>query len=187
MATKASPGAGLYTKDSAQVGVRLEPELDEALTQLASGNSVGRPEMARLLMRRGIRAVAEDAGRLPTTPSVEPLAPAQAAERGAYLVEQLSDLLARFERTDPVRAVVLARGVERAARGWADDRAATHGIGLSRDERLAELVDSLVVLVRTAPPAECVSLWNAVLGAVTARAAEDYQAITGERLAAGEA
>ncbi len=179
-----------YTADSPQVNVKLEPELDDALRQLMAGNGVrSRGEMARLLIRRGIRAVAEEASALPPPPADDrpPLTPAQVVERGAYLVEQLSDLLARSERTDPVRSVVLARGVEKAARGWADDRAAVHGVGLSRDERLAELVDSLTVLARTAPPAECVSLWHAVLGAVTARSREDYQAVTGERLAAGEA
>jgi len=171
-------GSGPYTKDAPQVGVRLEPELDEALSQLAQGNGMGRPEMARLLMRRGILAVSGDgaAGARPE------LSREQAAARGEYAVEQLSELLARFEQTDPIGAVVLARGVEASARGWADSRATTHGIGLSRDQRLADLLDSLVVLVRTAPPADQVPLWTAVLGAVTARSREDYEALTGDRI-----
>lgn len=172
-----------YSPSSPQVNVKLEPELDEALRQLMEGNGItSRGEMARLLLRRGILAVAQDAGQLPQPPVERPpLTTAQAAERGAYVVEQLSDLLARLETTDPVGAVVLARGVERAARGWADDRAASHGVGLSRDERLADLADSLAVVVRTAPVGERLPLWTAALGTVNARAREDYEALTGDR------
>jgi hypothetical protein len=102
------------------------------------------------------------------------------AQHIAAHMNALSAVLDQQKTQDPVGAVLAARGVESAARGWADARAATVGVGLSGEERVAQLVDSLVVLVRSAPEPDRLPLWQAVLGAVTARSREDYADLTGD-------
>lgn len=172
-----------YTRDAPQISLRLEPGLAEALDQLRRPGADSRAEMARLLIRRGLAAVAEEAGR--------PLAPpAEQLDRDAFvslvhgLVLTLSTVLAAHEPHDPVATVLAARGVETAARGWADDRAASYGLGLAPAERLAQLVDSLTVLVRTAPPADRLPLWGQAIDAVSARSREDYAVLTGDKIGA---
>jgi hypothetical protein len=176
---KGRAGSGPYTKDSPQVAIRLEPELDEALEQAMRREGVTvRGEMVRRLMKRGLASLADGAPL--ATPGALPRD--AFAERAQAHVQALSDLLARQEGTDPAGALLAARGVEDAVRRWSDDRAGAYGLGLSADERMAQLVDSVTVLVRTTPTAERLSLWEALEGAVRARVQEDDDANDRERL-----
>ncbi len=91
---------------------RVEPELVEAVEQLRAGNGLSsQGEMVRLLVRRGIRAVAQEA----ETPLREPLSREEYAQRAAGLMEALSDLLARVESHDAEGALLLAGAVREAA------------------------------------------------------------------------
>ena len=53
----------LAPKNYPQVNTRVEPELDQALAQLAEHNGMRKPEIVRLLIRLGIRKLTEDPGR----------------------------------------------------------------------------------------------------------------------------
>jgi ribonuclease D len=91
---------------TARLAARVEPELVEAVEQLRTGNGIeSQSDMVRLLIRRGVRAVADE--DRPRTVK-QPLNQEQYAERAQALMEALSDLFARVESHDPEGALLLA-------------------------------------------------------------------------------
>lgn len=104
---------------------RVEPQLAEAVEQLQRGNGIrSQGEMVRLLVRRGIRAVAEEQQR----PLGPPLTRHDYQQRAYGFMEALSDLIARVETHDPAGAVSLAEAVRTAAFRYEQDLKARHGV-----------------------------------------------------------
>lgn len=159
--------------------VRAEGALVEALDQLAAGNGVKRSEMARLLMRRGMRAVAEDSDGA----AREPLGVRGAVSREAtvaraeYLMELLSGLAHELEELDPIASWLLVRSIERSAHEWLSPRQGP-------TQRLAELLENVTALVEAQPPGERLGLWSVLLNYTTERSRRDYDAMTGDLRAA---
>lgn len=102
---------------------RVEPDLVRAVEQLQRGNNIrSQGEMVRLLIRRGIRAVAEEQDRrLPPALSRD-----EYAQRAAGFMEALSDLLARIEAHDQDGAVLLAGAIRSAAVAYEADLTKRH-------------------------------------------------------------
>ncbi len=92
-----------------------------------------------------------------TTPKAKPLTSpprltkAAAADRAAFLMEQLSSLVAEVERTNPSGARLLIGGVSSACWTWQSDR-------LNRTELLTEALDRLHAAIDSAPVTERGSL-----------------------------
>lgn len=105
---------------TARLSTRVEPNLVEAVGDLAEANGETHGEMVRLLVRRGIRAVQEDAGRpvglgLPARDVV------------LVQVDALNDVLALVAERDPREAVRLAMDSAVAFSKWAEVEAKNLG------------------------------------------------------------
>ncbi len=108
------------------ITTRLLTQEIEAVDQLWAANPAlanSRADMVRLLVRQGIRAV-NDQNRLSVAaPEVTYDGYARRAE---VFMEGLSDLVAKIERYDEIKAVRLANHIADAASAYADDLSARH-------------------------------------------------------------
>ncbi|GAA3684255.1 hypothetical protein GCM10022237_48550 [Nocardioides ginsengisoli] len=99
---------------------RVEPELVEAVEQLRESNHIStESEMVRLLIRRGVLAVAQQGQAAPR--QQEALNREQYAERAAAHMEALGTLLERIESHDAEGAVMLAEGMRKTMTAYARD------------------------------------------------------------------
>ncbi len=100
--------ARTQTAEKTVVSVRFETELVQAIDQLARGNNEDRAEMVRLLVRRGMRALVDEARK-----RVSVAAPDMSRhgydQRAEAFMEALSDLLAKMAEHDLEGAVDLSR------------------------------------------------------------------------------
>ncbi len=101
------------TSDTKQINLRLDPGTREAVAQLAEGNGVSETEAARLLLRRGIRAVVVE--------NPVPLSDAEYAYRLHGFMEAASDLLERMARHDSEGAARLAERATKAFSSYTRD------------------------------------------------------------------
>lgn len=103
-----------------RLSARVEPKLVEAVNELANVNEETQGEMVRLLVRRGIRGVQEDAGR-PISPHLP--------SRDVVLVQigALNDVLALVADRDPREAIRLAMDTSVAFSKWAEAEAENLG------------------------------------------------------------
>lgn len=93
--------------------VRVEPDLHKAVRQLAAGNDMTKSEMARALIRRGIRAVTDENTDAAPGGAVA-LDRDTVAARAVYLMELLESLAHNVGEADPAGAALLLRGVSHA-------------------------------------------------------------------------
>ncbi len=103
-------------------------------------------------------ASASDSKSKPLTRPLR-LTRAAAADRAAFLMEQLSALVGEVERTDPTGARLLIGGVSSACWSWQSDR-------LNRTELLDEALKRVHEVIDAAPGKERGSLMVTALGNV---------------------
>lgn len=152
---------------------RVEPELVQAVEQLRVGNGLSsQGEMVRLLVRRGIRAVAQESDK----PLREPLSREEYAQRAAGFMEALSDLISRVESHDREGAALLTAAVSTACWEWQSDR-------LSRTELLAEALQRVADVVDGEEDAkQRGDLWRTAMSHVKENAKRDYEKTTGKKV-----
>lgn len=96
-----------------RLSARVEPDLVDAVAELANINNETHGEMVRLLVRRGIRGVQEDAGR-----PISPHLPSR--DVVDVHLDALNDVLALVAARDPREAIRLAMDTAIAFGRWAE-------------------------------------------------------------------
>jgi hypothetical protein len=105
---------------TARLSTRVEPRLVEAVGDLAKANGETHGEMVRLLVRRGIKGVQEDAGR-----PISPHLPSQDVMRAQ--MEGVNAVLSLVAERDPREAIRLAMDSAIFFSRWAEAEAKEQG------------------------------------------------------------
>lgn len=103
-----SKGSGPNTRDARQVNVRLDETMEDAVEKVKREQHCSDTAAARYLLQLGV-------GALASPRELPPLTRQEYADRARFVMELLSDLIARVESHDSEGAVLLAGAVRSAA------------------------------------------------------------------------